>query len=40
MATHDTIGTALESGADKFLTKPVNFPQLKRDITAVIARGP
>ena len=33
----DTIATALERGADKFLTKPVDFPQLKRDITAVMA---
>jgi CheY-like chemotaxis protein len=30
-----TIATALECGADKFLTKPVDFPQLKRDITAI-----
>jgi CheY-like chemotaxis protein len=27
----------LERGANKFLTKPVDFPQLKQDITAVIA---
>ncbi len=33
----DTIATALERGADKFLTKPVDFPQLKRDIMAVMA---
>ena len=32
----DTIATALERGADKFLTKPVDFPQLKRAITAVM----
>ena len=31
----DTIATALERGADKFLTKPVDFPRLKRDITAI-----
>ena len=31
----DTIATALARGADKFLTKPVDFPQLKRDITAI-----
>ena len=33
----DTITTALERGANKFLTKPVDFPQLKQAITAVIA---
>ena len=33
----DTITTALERGANKFLTKPVDFLQLKQDITAVIA---
>jgi CheY-like chemotaxis protein len=33
----DTIATALERGADKFLTKPVDFPQLSRDIMAVMA---
>ena len=31
----DTIATALARGADKFLTKPVDFPQLKQDITAI-----
>ena len=33
----DTIRTALERGANKFLTKPVDFPQLKQDVSAVIA---
>ncbi len=33
----DTIATALAHGADKFPTKPVDLPQLKRDITAVKA---
>ncbi|MGD0433034.1 MAG: response regulator [Acetobacteraceae bacterium] len=33
----DTISTALERGANKFLTKPVDFPQLKQDVSAVIA---
>ena len=33
----DTIATALERGANRFLTKPVDFPRLKQDITAVIA---
>jgi DNA-binding response OmpR family regulator len=31
------IATALERGASEFLTKPVGFRRLKRDITAVIA---
>ena len=31
----NSIATALARGADKFLTRPVNFPQLKRDITAI-----
>jgi CheY-like chemotaxis protein len=33
----DTIATAVERGAKRFLTKPVDFPRLKRDITALIA---
>ena len=33
----DTIAIALERGANKFLTKPVDFPQLKKDISAVLA---
>jgi DNA-binding NtrC family response regulator len=32
-----TVATALERGANKFLTKPVNFPELKRDVSAVVA---
>jgi DNA-binding NtrC family response regulator len=32
-----TISTALGRGAQKFLTKPVDFLQLKQDITSVIA---
>jgi len=32
-----TVATALERGANKFLTKPVDFPQLKQDVSAVIA---
>ena len=35
----DTITTALERGANKFLTKPVDFPQLKSDVAAVIAEA-
>jgi DNA-binding response OmpR family regulator len=33
----DTIATALEHGANKFLTEPVDFPQLKLGVAAVIA---
>jgi CheY-like chemotaxis protein len=33
----DTIATALERGANGFLTKPVDFPRLKRDIITVMA---
>jgi CheY-like chemotaxis protein len=32
-----TVATALGRGANKFLTKPVDFPQLKQDVSAVIA---
>jgi CheY-like chemotaxis protein len=36
----NTIATALAHGADKFLTKPVDFPQLKRDMAVMTdARG-
>ncbi len=33
----DRVATAMQRGAQKFLTKPVDFPQLKQDVTAVIA---
>ena len=33
----DTIATAVERGANGFLTKPVDFPRLKRDIITVMA---
>jgi CheY-like chemotaxis protein len=33
----DTIAAAVERGANKFLTKPVDFPQLKLDVASVIA---
>jgi DNA-binding NtrC family response regulator len=29
--------TALDRGASRFITKPVDFPQLKRDVSDVIA---
>ena len=32
----DTVATALARGAEEFLTKPVDFPKLKRDIKAVM----
>ncbi len=38
----DTVATALARGAREFLTKPVDFAQLKRDVLTVMAelRGP
>ena len=33
----NTIATALERGASRFLIKPVDFPRLKRDIITVMA---
>ena len=33
----DTVNTAQKRGADEFLTKPVDFGKLKRDIMAVQA---
>jgi CheY-like chemotaxis protein len=37
----DRVQMALERGANKFMTKPVDFPQLKRDVYIVVmgARG-
>ena len=35
----DTVATALERGADKFLTKPVDFSQLKQDVSSAIAEA-
>jgi DNA-binding response OmpR family regulator len=35
----NSVAAALERGANKFLTKPVNFPQLKSDVAAVIAEA-
>ena len=32
----DDAATALAAGANGFLTKPVDFPRLKQDITAVM----
>jgi FixJ family two-component response regulator len=31
------VKTALERGASKFITKPVDFPQLKQDVSRVVA---
>jgi DNA-binding NtrC family response regulator len=33
----DRIKTALDRGASKFITKPVDFPRLKQDVSAVVA---
>ena len=33
----ERVQTALNRGASKFMTKPVDFPQLKRDVSDVIA---
>jgi DNA-binding NtrC family response regulator len=33
----DTVAVALERGADKFLPKPVDFSQLKQDVSSAIA---
>jgi CheY-like chemotaxis protein len=35
----DTEATALERGANKFVTKPVDFPALKQDVSAVAAQA-
>jgi DNA-binding NtrC family response regulator len=35
----DTVSTARERGADEFLTKPVNFAKLRRDIMTVHANA-
>jgi len=34
-----TVAAALHRGANKFLTKPVDFPRLKQDVIAVIAEA-
>ncbi len=33
----ERVQTAIERGASKFLTKPVDFPQLKQDVSRVVA---
>ncbi len=33
----ERVRTAMERGASKFLTKPVDFPQLKQDVSRVVA---
>ncbi len=35
-----TIETAMKRGADKFLTKPVDFPQLKAEVAALMPQAP
>jgi len=32
-----TVAAALERGASKFMTKPVDFPQLKQDVSAALS---
>ena len=36
---NDTVAMALHRGANQFMTKPVDFPQLKRATTAEIAQA-
>jgi DNA-binding NtrC family response regulator len=33
----DRVAMALARGAQKFMTKPVDFPQLKQDVSLAIA---
>ena len=33
----ERVKTALERGASKFVTKPVDFPQLKQDVSRVVS---
>jgi YesN/AraC family two-component response regulator len=33
----ERVKAAMERGASKFLTKPVDFPQLKQDVSRVVA---
>jgi len=35
----ERVQTAIERGASKFLTKPVDFPQLKQDVSRVVAEA-
>jgi DNA-binding response OmpR family regulator len=35
----DRVAMALDRGANKFLAKPVDFPLLKQEVMAVMARG-
>ncbi len=35
----ETVATALKCGANKFMAKPVDFAQLKRDVSVVIGHG-
>src|SRR3954452_4852911 len=34
-----TVQAALDRGADKFVVKPVDFPQLKQQVAAVVAQA-
>jgi DNA-binding NtrC family response regulator len=33
----ERVQSALDRGASKFITKPVDFPQLKREVSVVVA---
>ena len=35
----ERVKAAMERGASKFLTKPVDFPQLKQDVSRVVAEA-
>jgi DNA-binding NtrC family response regulator len=35
----ERVRTAMERGASKFITKPVDFPQLKQDVSRVVAEA-
>jgi DNA-binding NtrC family response regulator len=35
----ERVKTALERGASKFITKPVDFPQLKQDVSRVVVKA-
>jgi DNA-binding NtrC family response regulator len=36
----ERVQTALDRGASKFMTKPVDFPRLKQDVSLVLADAP
>ena len=36
---NETVAIALARGAEKFVTKPVDFPRLKQDVSAAVAQA-